>query len=184
MEDYILPAGLNIMKKTLLGVFVGLLALTAADTKPTEATYITNAEIQATLKKAPADSARDQQVRVVDVGKTNVGVGVVYRSEKANQSAVAHDNITEVYEIIEGTGTMITGGQIVAANGKQVSHDAKGPSGPSSRGSSIRGGVTRNVGPGDIVIIPPGVAHLFSQIDGTIKYAVFRVDPDRALPVK
>ncbi len=171
------------MRKYLF-VAAGLLVLTAAETKPTQATYITGSEIQATLKKAPVDSATDQQMRVVDVGKTNVGVGVVYRSAKANQSAVEHDNITEVYQILEGTGTMLTGGEIVAADGKTIAHDSKGPSGPSSRGASIRGGTSHKVGPGDIIIIPPGVAHLFTQIDGTIKYAVVRVDPDRVLPVK
>lgn len=171
------------MRKYVLAA-AGLLVLTAAETKPTQATYITNSEIQATLKKAPPESTSDQQVRVVDVGKTNVGVGVVYRSAKANQAPVAHDNITEVYQILEGTGTLVTGGEIVAANGKAVAHDSKGPSGPSSRGASLRGGESHKVGPGDIIIIPPGVAHLFSEIDGTIKYAVVRVDPDRVLPLK
>jgi mannose-6-phosphate isomerase-like protein (cupin superfamily) len=171
------------MRKYVLAA-AGLVVLTAAETKPGQAIYITNGEIQATLRKAPSDSATDQQVRVLDVGKTNVGVGVVYRSEKANQSAVEHDNITEVYETLEGAGTMVTGGEIVAANGKAIAHDSKGPSGPSSRGASIRGGESHKVGPGDIVVIPPGVAHLFTQVEGTIKYAVIRVDPDRVLPLR
>lgn len=172
------------MKRALVGVFAGFFLLTAADNKPSRATYVTNAEIQAALKSAPPDSATDTPVRTVDVGKANVGVGIVYRSARAKQAAVAHDDITEVYEILEGTGTLVTGGAIVAGNGKTVTHDSAGPSGPSQRGASIREGESRRVGPGDIVIIPPGVAHLFTQIDGTIKYAVVRVDPDRVLPLK
>lgn len=179
------------MKKTFLGIFAslgifaGLFALTAADTAPSSATYVPMADLQATLKRAPVDSATDQEVRVVNTGKQDVGVGVVYRSAKAAQSAVQHDNITEVYEILEGSGTLMTGGQILGADGKPATtHDASGPSGPSLRGASIRGGETRQVHPGDIVIIPPGVPHIFTSINGAIKYAVVRVDPDRVLPLK
>lgn len=166
-----------------LAGFLGSALLMAAD-KPAQATYITSAEVQATLKKAPADSTTDTPVRTIDVGKANVGVGAVYRSSKANQAPVAHDNITEIYMIIEGSGTLVTGGEITAAAGKTVAHDSSGPSGPSIRGAAIKGGESRRVGPGDIVIIPPGVAHMFGKIDGTIKYSVVRVDPDRVLPIK
>jgi mannose-6-phosphate isomerase-like protein (cupin superfamily) len=122
---------------------------------------------------------------MVEVGKTNLGVGVVYRSAKAAQSAVEHDNLTEVYQILEGSGTLMTGGEIVGADGKPATtHDATGPSGPSLRGTALRGAESRHVGPGDIVIIPSGVGHIFSSIDGTIKYVVVRVDPDRVLPLK
>lgn len=162
-----------------------MLALTAADTKPSSATYVTNAQIQAALKSVPADSATDTPIRAVDVGKLNVGVAVVYRSAKASQSAVAHDNVTEVYEILEGTGTLMTGGTILDAKGAvATAHDSTGPSGPSVRGTNLRGGEPRRVGPGDLVVIPPGVPHIFSQIDGTIKYVVVRTDPDRVLPLK
>ena len=173
------------MKKTVFGILAGLVIVAAADTKPKSATYVTSEEMQATLKKAPPDSATDQQVRVVDVGKVNVGVGVVYRSAKAAQSAVEHDNLTEVYEILEGTGTLMTGGEIVTADGKPATtHDSKGPSGPSLRGTALRGGESKHVGPGDIIVIPAGVGHIFTQINGTIKYAVVRVDPDRVMPLK
>jgi hypothetical protein len=38
------------------------------------------------------------------------------------------------------------------------------------------------VGPGDIVIIPPGVLHAFSQITDHVTYLSVRPDPDRVLP--
>jgi mannose-6-phosphate isomerase-like protein (cupin superfamily) len=178
------------MRKTILGVFVGLLVVTAADTKPGSATYITAADVQATLKKAPENSATDQQVRVVDVGKANVAVGVVYRSVKATQSAVEHDSVTEVYQILEGSGTLTTGGEIVTAQGASATtRDSNGPSGPSMRGSALRNGASQRVGPGDIIVIPAGVGHIFTSIegrsgDGIIKYVVVRVDPDRVLALK
>ncbi len=173
------------MRRTLIGVFAGLLVLIAADTKPRAASYVTSAEIQSTLKGVPADSATDTPIHTVDAGKLNVGVAVVYRSAKASQSAVAHDNVTEVYQILEGTGTLMTGGTIIdAAGAASTNHDAAGPSGPSLRGTGLRGGETRRVGPGDVIVIPPGVPHFFTQIDGVIKYTVVRADPDRVLALK
>ena len=88
------------MQKLLLAILTVLSAL-AADTRST-ATYVPSSDVQATLKRAPENSVSDQQIRVVDVGKYNIGVGVVYRSVKAVQAAVEHDQVTEVYTIMEG----------------------------------------------------------------------------------
>jgi mannose-6-phosphate isomerase-like protein (cupin superfamily) len=172
------------MRKVVLGVFVGLLMLTAADTKPASATYITNATLQSMLKSVPADAASDQQVRVVDTGKENVAVGIVYRSAKANNVAVEHDDVAEIYQILEGAGTMLTGGMVIGDGKTPTSRDSAGPSGPSMRGPALRGAESHKVGPGDIVIIPAGVGHQFSSIDGMIKYVVVRADSGKVLPLK
>jgi quercetin dioxygenase-like cupin family protein len=41
---------------------------------------------------------------------------------------------------------------------------------------------TRKVGPGDIVIIPPGVYHGFDQVTDHVEYVSVRPDPDHVLP--
>jgi quercetin dioxygenase-like cupin family protein len=56
--------------------------------------------------------------------------------------------------------------------------------GPGASGTSIQGGVTQKVKAGDVVVIPAGVPHWFSQIDGSITYVVVRVDPGRILAPK
>ena len=38
------------------------------------------------------------------------------------------------------------------------------------------------MGPGDVIIVPPGVAHWFSKVDTDMNYLVVRVDPDHILP--
>ena len=66
-------------------LFVGsLAALTAqGDLQPTctmcPATYIKSDEIQAYVQKAIAEKLVDQQIRDVEIGKSHVGIGVVYR---------------------------------------------------------------------------------------------------------
>ena len=39
-----------------------------------------------------------------------------------------------------------------------------------------------SVGPGDVIIVPPGVAHWFSKVDSDMNYLVIRVDGDHILP--
>jgi mannose-6-phosphate isomerase-like protein (cupin superfamily) len=174
------------MHRALPAFFAALFVLSAADTKPTSATYVTHDDVQATLKRAAPDSVADQQIRVVDAGKSNVCIGVVYRSAKATQSAVEHDHVTEVYHIIEGSGTLVTGGTLVNPTRRPPeAPQVRDLNGPSVGGTNLANGESRHVGPGDVVIIPAGVGHFFSGIDGpSITYLVVRVDPDKVVPVK
>ena len=173
------------MRKTILGAVV-ILGMLAAQTKRTApAIYITGDDIQATLKKAPADSVTDQAIRTVNVGSLNVGLGVVHRSAKAAQTSIMHDELTEFYHVIAGSGTLVTGGSLtkqerIAADTATV----KDLAGPSWRGTVLENGVSRKIKAGDVVIIPAGTGHWFSQIDGAIDYEVMRVDPAKLLSLK
>ena len=172
------------MQRLMPGLLVVLFALAAAETKPA-ATYVTSADIQAIFNRAPENSVSDQQIRAVSVGKVNVAVAGVYRSAKASNTSIEHDQVTEVYTIIEGSGTMVTGGKM--ANPERLKPDdntVKVLVGPSMRGGALEGGESHKVGPGDMIIVPAGVPHWFSSIDGAIRYSVVRVDPDKLLPPK
>jgi mannose-6-phosphate isomerase-like protein (cupin superfamily) len=157
----------------------------AADSKPTSATYIPHADIAATLNRAPPGSVSDQQVRVVDIGKASVALGAVYRSAKAKQGAVFHDQVSEMYYILEGSGVIVTGGTLVDPKRRAADEPVvKNINGPSVGGTAIQGGQSQRIGPGDVLIIPAGVPHWFNSVDGEIKYIMFRVDPDKVLPLK
>src|SRR5437667_1317140 len=75
---------------------------------------VKNEELQAYLKRVPpATMIADQQVRAVNVGKSNVDIGVVYRGKLTGNSPVAeHDQVSEVYHVIDGGGTLVTGPDI------------------------------------------------------------------------
>lgn len=64
-------------------------------------------------------------------------------------------DVTEVYYILEGGGRYTTGGSIPD---------------PKDRTAGIKGGETKEIKPGDVIIIPPGTAHWFSKINGHITY--------------
>lgn len=156
---------------------------TQSATPPTTATDITRAEFATVLKSLNPDGVADQQIKVVDIGKYNVAVGILHRSGKAKQNAISHSDITEIYYVIDGAGTFVTGGTMTsptaaAADGNTV----KVLVGPSTNGTGIEGGQSRKIGPGDVIIVPPGVAHWFSAIEKDLDYLVFRVDVDHVLP--
>lgn len=100
-------------------------------------------------------------------GGTNGETYMVHasRREKAGQSEV-HDLDTDIIYVLDGTATMVTGGQAV---------DAKTTAPFEHRGSSIEGGETRQLKKGDVIIVPKGTPHWFKQVDGTFLYYVVKV---------
>jgi quercetin dioxygenase-like cupin family protein len=54
--------------------------------------------------------------------------------------------------------------------------------GASTTGTFKQAAQTRKVGPGDIVIIPPGVFHGFTEVADHVDYVSVRPDPDHVLP--
>ncbi|MGH9680820.1 MAG: cupin domain-containing protein [Candidatus Acidiferrales bacterium] len=150
------------------------------------ATYISADDIQANISGAPTAATNPSpNVRVVNAGGYNVAVGVLHRPENPPGVAAVHHKVTEVYHVMDGAATLVTGGKIV--NGKERPADGREvrlEDGPSASGPSIQGGVSRLIKAGDVVIIPADTPHWFSSIDGSITYVVVRFDPTRVLALK
>ena len=74
------------------------------------ATYVTAEEIQEFLEIAQVD----QQVRSLDIGKTNLQVAIAHRGRLEQPGGGAeHSLVTEVYYVISGSGTNVTGPDLV-----------------------------------------------------------------------
>jgi hypothetical protein len=152
------------------------------------ATDVSSAEIQALVQKTASDRISDQAIRVVSInGEYNVGVGVVHRAKTSGAQAgggIEHSQITEIYHVIEGNATLVTGGSMENLAEFPADHPVVTVlNGPSTRGGPIQNGVSRKIGPGDVVIIPPNTPHWFSEITSDqIVYLVVRVDPRKVLP--
>jgi mannose-6-phosphate isomerase-like protein (cupin superfamily) len=99
---------------------------------------------------------------------------VVRRRQAGPNNASVHtaegdkQYVTEVYQILEGSGTYVTGGTMPD---------------PNDRTAGIKGGESHDVKPGDFIVIPPGTAHWFSRINGQITYLEVRL-PGDALATK
>ena len=124
----------------------------------------------------------DLVVRHLNVGEENLGVSVVQRTKVEVRDTIiggAHTHVDEIYYIVSGTGTMVTGGEFV--NKESSVGRLLGP----REGGEIRGGVLQYVEPGDIAIIPKGMPHGWHKIDtDTISYIIFRADPDKVMDLK
>jgi hypothetical protein len=137
---------------TALLALSALLPLYSQQTKPScdrcSASYISREELDAYFKRAPArvaNSVADQQVRAADVGKAHVDLGVVYRNAtQAEGSAVAeHDLVSEVYYILDGSATLVTGSDIVGLKPRPADYPSvRLLNGPGGNGSGIRDGAT------------------------------------------
>ena len=180
----------------LLGACVTCLVLSGAaaaqDIQPTctmcPASYIPSEEIEAYIKRAVAGNIIDQQVRSVNVGKSNVAVGLVHRgklSAPAPQSVAEHDLVSEVYHVISGSGTLVTGPDLVDKKRRPADNIAvKMLNGPGNNAASVRNGATHQLKAGDAIVIPAGTGHWFTKIDDHITYLMIRIDPDKATPLK
>ncbi len=174
-------------KLLALGLAASLLSIAWLLSPPgnsPSATHISAADILATIENAPDGRVSDQQIRHIDAGGHNVGVGVVRRPPTTSLGAIQHHNQTEVYYVVSGRGTMVTGGELT--NGRELNPDGavvRTLTGPSAVGG-IEGGESREVGPGDMVIVPAGSPHGFSEITETITYLVVRVDPEQLVELK
>src|SRR6266849_3708720 len=191
------------MQKLILSLLAFLFALSitnkfAAQTQNTPpvsphlprgtATDVSSAEIQSLVQKTASERISDQAIRVVSInGEYNVGVGVVHRAKTSGTQAgggIEHSQITEIYHVIEGNATLVTGGSMDNLSEFPADHPVVTVlNGPSTRGGPIQNGVSRKIGPGDVVIIPPNTPHWFSEISSDqIVYLVVRVDPHKVSP--
>jgi len=128
------------MRIVLLASIALTAALAAADAPPA-ATYKTDAELMAALKAGAATpDMLTSEVQNTDRHRINI----VRRTKAAG--AVAHAGFAELHHIVEGSGTLVTGGTI------------------SQR--AIENGVSRHVVKGDVVLIPPGMPHWYKDLDG------------------
>lgn len=174
------------MSRALTGILAGVVMLSQVPTlsqggvPSTAATDITSAQMLTVLKLGHLD----EQLKIVDIGKYNVAVGVLHRGALAAGQAAArgvsfysHNQVTEVYYIMSGSGTLVTAGTSASVRPADLGVLA----GPSMTGL-MQGGQSRQVGPGDVIIIPAGVPHGFGAIDDHVDYLSVRVDADHVLP--
>jgi mannose-6-phosphate isomerase-like protein (cupin superfamily) len=163
-----------------------LLLAQAGTTKTLPATDVKASDIQATVKEEIAKNITDIPIRTVDAGGHNVSIAVVHRDKGTNLTGMAsHDKVSEVYYVVEGSGTFVTGGTLEKPQKREQSSDVvKQLSGPGFAGSGIRGGVSRRVSKGDMVVIPAGTPHGFTDVQEAITYTIVRIDPSRVLALK
>lgn len=126
----------------------------------TPAVFVSAADLQAALKKATEANPNMSTARIDNHDQYRINI--VRRGQPAG--AITHSLGTELHYIVEGGGTLVTGGTIVRP----------APGAPAGTLARIEGGVTRKVSKGDVVLIPENTPHWYSQVDGAIAYLEVR----------
>ena len=143
------------MKNLLLGLLGLAAGLTPADA-PKAATYKASTELTAALR---AGQATPDMLTAEVSNSDRHRINLVRRTKPAG--AVAHEGFAELHHIVEGTGTLVTGGTIARAAGGRG-------------GATIQNGVERHVSVGDVILIPSGMPHWYKDLNGTITYLEVR----------
>ena len=135
---------------------------TGGATTPTAA-FKSAGEIKTTLDALGAVSKTGAAVAVYP--------GITVRRRSASdepQYAIIHPLSIEIYQITDGTATLVTGGTLTLPLADSTDPDVV-------RSNAITAGERRQVAKGDVIVLPPGTPHWFSDISGTITYLEARV---------
>lgn len=114
---------------------------------------VTAAELAAIVAKQPKD--RNGNQTFLQLAPYNVSME---HRVNVNQTAAVHDKEAELFYVIDGTATMVTGGKLTNPT----------KNGDNSTGPGIEGGTTMRIAKGDFILVPEGTAHWFSKIDSEL----------------
>lgn len=73
--------------------------------------------------------------------------------------ASVHETEAEVFYVIDGAGTLVTGGKLVGESRTNPTN---------LTGTAIEGGMSQAVAKGDFIVVPEKTAHWFSEIKSTL----------------
>jgi mannose-6-phosphate isomerase-like protein (cupin superfamily) len=131
----------------------------AAQGRPEEPKLYTSAsDITALIAKARSERKKDEP----RIGETILrlapyNAALEYRASVG--PAAVHDHEAEVFYVIDGSATMVTGGKLVGETRTNPENLA---------GTAIEGGESRTIAKGDFIIVPENTPHWFSAINQTL----------------
>lgn len=111
----------------------------------------------------------DEVMAAFAKGKPMIEVGdyKIHASRREGPGLVeVHTRDTDIAYVLQGSATLVTGGTAVGL--KEIGNEE-------FRGSAIQGGETRQLNPGDVVVIPNGTPHWFKEVKAPFLYYVVKV---------
>jgi mannose-6-phosphate isomerase-like protein (cupin superfamily) len=120
-------------------------------------TYTSAKEIESMMAKAKSERKQDQANYIQGILRlAPYSANLEYRA--AVGPAAVHEKEAELFYVIDGSGTLVTGGKLAGET----------RNGDNLTGTAIDGGETQAVAKGDFFIVPENTPHWFSKINGTL----------------
>ena len=146
------------MRPLKIAIAITLLAAFAAAQTPDLKTFAASSEVAAMIAKAKAERKPDQPLFAQPILQlAPYTASLEYRA--AVGPAALHETEAEMFYVIDGSATLVTGGKLV---------NEKRTNAANLTGTAIEGGSARSVAKGDFVIVPENTPHWFSIINGAI----------------
>jgi mannose-6-phosphate isomerase-like protein (cupin superfamily) len=142
---------LTLLLAVLASVFIG--TAMAADTPSTGVVQFDNATVTAMFAKGGT---------LLQTNNYKVMAG----RRVAPGEVEIHEKDTDVFYITDGSAIFVTGG---TADGQHTVAPGE------IRAPKIAGGEEHHLSKGDVIVIPNGVPHQFTKVDGTFLYFVVKV---------
>lgn len=132
----------------------------ATPAAPAARLFAAASDVRALIARAKAERKADQPNFVQPiVTLAPYNANLEYRVGGLAAPASTHDKDAEMFYVIEGAGTVVTGGTL--QNERRTNAD-------NASGTGIDGGTRRRLGPGDFVMVPEKTPHWFTDVDGTL----------------
>lgn len=157
-----------IYRGLMTGAVLALLPLAASAQSPAPAPHATPddafvyqpaAEVEALTHRT---DGKPQSKIVID----HENYYIEYVTRVINTQSEAHGHWYDYIHVLDGEGTITYGGT------QQGAHDAGNLE---MRGGALVGGKTITLHPGDRLVVPPGLVHLFTATPGhTFTYLIFK----------
>jgi mannose-6-phosphate isomerase-like protein (cupin superfamily) len=128
-------------------------------------TYKSATDVAAMIAKAKAQNDAKAQATISQaiLRLAPYNVNLEYRASVG--PAAIHMKEAEMFYVVDGSGTLITGGKLVGET----------KNGDNLNGTAIEGGTPQVVSKGDFIIVPEATGHWFSEIKSTLVLMSFHV---------
>ena len=120
--------------------------------------FASTADVKAAIATAkaklkPGDVMASQHLLTLPPYSANIE----YRASPG--TAAIHETEAEFFYVVDGSGVIETGGTVV---------DSKRTNAHNIAGTALSGATARKVSKGDFLVVPQGVPHRVSQVDGVL----------------
>jgi mannose-6-phosphate isomerase-like protein (cupin superfamily) len=138
----------------LLTTLLGLAAVARAQ-QPAAKTFTSAADVAAMIQKAKNERKPDQANFIQPLLQAApYSVNLEYRVKAVDGTAAVHETEAEVFYVVEGTATLITGGKLRNEKRSNLTNLS---------GVGIDGGTSRRIAKGDFFLVPENTPHQFTD---------------------